>query len=186
MNGAADQRPPPSATGTLASRPIVHLLVYVRNRRLTGTLEVRAADGRDGTIELWRGRISGARTTPPTAYFGTVAYELGFIDTTTLDATLLEISKTRRLHGNVLVEAGAISASQRDEILAEQVCRKVHQLFSLPPLATFALYEARPAADEPTLALDPLQPGWRGLRDRPPTESVRSVLALYALPHDSE
>src|SRR5689334_5134748 len=112
MAHASDKRPAPAATGTLASRPLVHLLVYARNRRLTGSLELQADGGRSGRIELWRGRISSVRTTPAVAYFGTVAYELGCIDTATLDATLLEISKTKRLHGEVLVARGAITAAQ--------------------------------------------------------------------------
>ena len=158
----------------------MHLLVYARNRRLTGKLELHAADGRNGTIDLWRGRISGARTAPPIAYFGTVAYELGMIDTITLDATLLEISKRKRLHGEVLIERGALTPLQRDEILSEQACRKIHHLFSLPPTSGFSFYEGRPASEEPPLTLDPIKPAWRGLRDNAPVESIREVLARYA------
>ncbi|NVL83864.1 hypothetical protein, partial [Escherichia coli] len=85
----------------LATRPLVHLLVYARNRRLSGLLELHAPDGRSGTMSLWRGRIHDTRTVPPNTYFGAVAYELGHIDTATLDSTLLEIAKTKRLHGEV-------------------------------------------------------------------------------------
>lgn len=166
--------------GTLASRPLVHLLVYARNRRLTGKLELRAPEGGRGTIELWRGRISGARTTPPIAYFGTVAYELGCIDTDTLDATLLEISKTKRLHGEVLLERGAITQAQRNEILSEQACRKIHHLFSFSTEATFEFYDLRPATQEPPLIVDPIKPAWRGLRANAPADSVRDVLERYA------
>jgi DnaJ domain len=180
MADASDQRPAPAAVGTLGSRPLVHLLVYARNRRLTGKLELEAADGRKGTIDLWRGRVSGARTTPPVAFFGTVAYELGCIDTTMLDATLLEISKTKRLHGEVLLARGAITPSQRDEILAEQACRKIHHISSFPPEATFSFYDARPSAEEPALTLDPIKPAWRGLRDNAPDDSLREVLERYA------
>jgi hypothetical protein len=157
------------------------LLVYARNRRLSGTLEVRAADGRSGTLELWRGRIDAARTrtSPAVVYFGAVAYELGVIDTATLDATLLEIAKSKRLHGEVLVERGTITAEQRDTILAEQTCRKVHHLFTLPPDSMFAFYDAQPSAEEPSFTLDPIRPAWRGLRESPLTESVRAVMARY-------
>ncbi|HSO32044.1 MAG TPA: DUF4388 domain-containing protein, partial [Labilithrix sp.] len=179
MAEASDQRPAPSAMGTLASRPLVHLLVYARNRRLTGRLEINDAGEQSGTIELWRGRIVGARTTPPIAFFGAVAYELGHIDTTTLDATLLEISKTKRLHGEVLVERGAITPLLRDELLGEQICRKIHHLFSFPPEAIFSFYDARPSPDEPALSVDPIKPAWRGLRDNAPVDSVREVLERY-------
>ena len=179
MAEASDERAAPSAVGTLASRPLVHLLVYARNRNLTGTLELHAADGRDGTITLWRGRIQHARTQPAMAYFGAVAYELGHIDTSTLDATLLEISKSKRLHGEVLVERGSITRHVRDQILGEQICRKVHHLFSLPPEASFAFYEAKPAAQEPAFTLDPIKPAWLGLRAYPLVESVREVITRF-------
>lgn len=180
MAEASDDRAAPSAAGTLATRPLVHLLVYARNRRLTGRLELVAADGRTGSLDLWRGRIRDARTVPAVAYFGAVAYELGHIDTQTLDATLLEIAKTKRLHGEVLVDRGALSPATRDLILTEQTCRKVHHLFSFPPEATFAFYDARPSIEEPPFTLDPIQPAWRGLRDHPPLESVREVLGRFA------
>lgn len=180
MVEASDERPAPSATGTLATRPLVHLLVYARNRRLTGRLELRAPDGRNGTIDLWRGQIHEARTVPAVAYFGAVAYELGHIDTPTLDATLLEISKSKRLHGDVLVERGAITPALRDHILTEQTCRKVHHLVTLPPDATFAFYDARPSAEEPPFTLDPIHPAWRGLRESPPVASVREVIDRFA------
>lgn len=180
MSEAPAERPAPSATGTLAARPLLHLLVYARNRHLTGRLDLQAADGRTGSIELWRGRIRDARTVPAVAYFGALAYELGHIDTATLDATLLEIATTKRLHGEVLVERGALTSALRDAVLSEQACRKIHSLFSLPPEATFSFYEARPGTDDPPLQLDPIKPAWRGLREHPPLESVKEVLTRFA------
>lgn len=180
MAGASDERPGASAIGSLATRPLVHLLVYARNRRLTGQLELHAPDGRGGSLSLWRGRIHDARTQPASAYFGTVAYELGYIDTATHDATLLEISKSKRLHGEVLVERGALTPLQRDQILVEQTCRKVHFLFSLPPEGSFAFYDAVPGVVEPPFTLDTIRPTWMGLRAHPPMESVREVLARFA------
>jgi curved DNA-binding protein CbpA len=180
MSEASIERAAPSALGTLASRPLVHLLVYARNRRLTGTLELQAADGSGGTISLWRGRIHDTRTQPAVTYFGALAYELGHIDTPMLDATLLEISQSKRLHGEVLVERGAITPMQRDQLLTEQTCRKIHYMFSLPPEASFAFYDSRPGAQEPSFTVDPIKPAWIGLRGNPPTESVREVLARFA------
>ena len=180
MADASEERPAASATGTLATRPLVHLLVYSRNRRLTGRLELHAAGDHHGYIDLWRGRIHDARNVPAVAYFGAVAYELGHIDTQALDATLLEISRSKRLHGEILVERGSLTPLLRDQILAEQICRKVHHMFSMPPTASFAFYDARPTFEEPPFTLDPIQPAWRGLRDHPPLESVREVLGRYA------
>ena len=41
---------PPTAAGWLAKTPLPHLLAYLMERRLTGTLELTHADGRGGTL----------------------------------------------------------------------------------------------------------------------------------------
>jgi hypothetical protein len=170
----------PSAVGTLADTPLAHGLIYARNRRLTGRLELTATDERRAAITIWRGRITAVETTPlgmcPGGFFGAVVYELGFIDSSMLDATLLEIAKTKRLHGEVLIERKAITAAQRDEALVEQVHRKVHHLFTLPETTTYAFYDAKVPAIEPPVAVDPVGPVWRGVRDYPPTKFVQETV----------
>ncbi|HEY8073493.1 MAG TPA: DnaJ domain-containing protein [Labilithrix sp.] len=170
----------PTASGSFSSTPFAHVLVYARNKRLTGRLALEAPDGRGGTIDLWRGRITGVKTTPPTAYLGAVLYELGWIDAQTLDATLLVVAKEKRLHGEILVERGAITAAQRDDALVEQVCRKAHHFFSFPEATKFEFFDARAGVNEPAVLVDPLAPAWRGIRDFPPEPSMRDVLAKYA------
>lgn len=181
--GQSQQRPAPSAVGHLGDKPLVHLLVYARNKRLTGVIELRAPESSEnagGTITFWRGRITDVRTSPPVAYFGTVAYELGRIDSGTLDVTLLELAKTKRKHGEILVERGSLTTDQRDEILLEQTCRKVHHLCGLPPRTQFAFYESVPNPFEPESPIDPIAPVWRALRTHPLSESAREVAARFA------
>lgn len=177
MSDASSRRPAPSATGKLASTPLAHALVYARNRRLTGNLEVRSPEGSHARITFWRGRITGVRSAPPICYFGTVVYELGWIDAETLDATLMDVAREKRLHGEVLVERGAITPAQRVQALVEQACRKVHHLMDLPPETGFAFYDAEPSVSEPAVLLDPIAPVWRGIRDRGHDPYVAQVLA---------
>lgn len=170
----------PSAVGTLADTPLAHGLVYARNRRLSGRLELTASEDCRAVISLWCGRITAVETTPlgmcPGGFFGAIVYELGFIDSATLDATLLEIAKSKRLHGEVLIERRAITPAQRDEALVEQVHRKVHHLFSLPEATSYAFYDAKMAVTEPPVAVDPVGPVWRGMRDYPPTRFVQETV----------
>lgn len=181
--GHSQQRAAPAAVGVLRDKPLVHLLVYARNKRLTGIIELHAPDGSEcagGSMTLWRGRITDVRTSPPIAYFGAVAYELGRIDNATLDATLLELAKTKRKHGEILIERGNITPEQREEILTEQTCRKVHHLCALPPSAQFAFYEATPNPFEPDATVDPIAPVWRALQSHAPVESVQEVVTRFA------
>ncbi|HVJ88587.1 MAG TPA: J domain-containing protein [Labilithrix sp.] len=169
----------PSAAGTLADTPLAHALIYARNRRLSGRLELMATNCR-AVVTLWCGRITSVETTPigvcPGGFFGAIVYELGYIDAATLDATLLEVAKTKRLHGEVLIERKAITPAQRDEALVEQVHRKIHFLFSLPDTTTYAFYDAKVSPGEPPVAVDPVGPVWRGIRDFPPMKFVHETI----------
>lgn len=170
---------PPSAAGTLARTPLAHALVYVRNKRLTGRFELRASGSRSATLTFFRGRLSSAMVAPAVAYFGSVAYEMGLITAEMLDRSLLElaVANPKRLHGEILLAAGAMNERQRDEVLHEQVCRKVHHLFTLPDDTTYEFYDVRPGVQDPPMLVDPIAPAWRGLRDYPPVASIGEVIA---------
>jgi hypothetical protein len=118
---------------------------------------------------------------PAVAYFGSVAYEMGLITAEMLDRSLLELAMSnanqKRLHGDILIELGAINQRQRDEVLHEQVCRKVHHLFTLPDDTTYEFHDVRPGVQDPPLLVDPIAPAWRGLRDYPPAKSIDDMLA---------
>jgi hypothetical protein len=171
--------PAPTAQGTLEARPLSHLLVYVRTKRVTGKLVLRAPDGRGGAIALWRGQAAAARTAPAMAFFGSVAAEMGLVDVATAEATRREAGERKCLHGEVLVRLGKLTAPQRDAVLVEQTCRKIHQMFSLPPPSAFAFYEDTPGAVEPPGVVDPVAPLWRGLREAAALVEAREVLAPF-------
>jgi hypothetical protein len=178
--GDANTAPAPTAQGTLEARPLSHLLVYVRTKRLTGRLMLRAVDGRGGAIAVWRGQATAARTAPPTAFFGSVAAEMGLVDPATAETTLREAAERKCLHGEVLIARGKLTPTQRDEVLVEQTCRKIHQMFTLPPPSAFAFYEDTPAGVEPPGAVDPIAPLWRGLRSAASNEGSELLAPFVA------
>ncbi len=170
-------RSAPIASGTLSGVPLAHALVYIRNKRLSGVLELRASSDRHAWLAFWRGLVVSSLTTPTVARFGTVVYELGYIDGTTLDDSTLESASTKRPQMDILLERGAITAKQRDEVLVEQARRRVHHLFTLPPATTFTFREGSPSSAEPSIAVDVLAPVWLGLCDFPPDARAAEVLA---------
>jgi curved DNA-binding protein CbpA len=178
MADASDAGQAPSAQGTLEARPLSHLLVYLRTRRLSGRLVLRAPDGRGGAIAVWRGQATAARTAPPIAFFGAVAAEMGLVDRATVETTLREAAERRCLHGEVLIARGKLTAAQRDAVLVEQTCRKIQQMFTFPPPSAFAFYEDAPGTIEPPGAVDPVAPLWRGLRGAALSEG-RELLAPF-------
>jgi hypothetical protein len=165
------------ASGKLAETPLAHALVYIRNKRLSGVLELRASTERHACLVFWRGLVVSAMTTPTVARFGTVVYELGLIDGETLDSSTAESAATKRPQMDVLLDRGSITQADRDKVLGEQARRRVHHLFTMPVTTTFTFREGSPSSAEPALAVDVLAPVWRGLRDFPPDERATDVLA---------
>lgn len=164
------------AQGTLGGVPLAHALVYIRNKRLSGVLELRASAERHAWLVLWKGLVVSSMTTPTVARFGTVVYEMGFIDGTTLDESTIASANAKRPQMDMLLESGAITPAQRDAVLVEQVRRRVHHLFTLPPSTTFTFREGSPSTSQPLVAVDLLAPVWRGLCDFPPDERAAEVL----------
>jgi len=176
MTNASGSRKAINAEGTLAQTPLSNALVYIRNKRLTGVLELTAPGSRDAKFETWRGMISHATTTPAVARFGAVVYELGFIDAKTLDDSGAASLAKQKPQADLLVETGAITEAQKKEVLAEQIRRRVHHAFTFPADTKFVFAEATPAATEPPITVDPLAPVWRGILDYPPRADVEHVI----------
>jgi hypothetical protein len=177
MSTPAGLRIAPIASGTLGGVPLAHALVYIRNKRLSGILELRASAERHAWLAFWRGLVVSSMTTPTIARFGAVVYELGIIDGAMLDESTVESARRKRPQVDVLLERGAITGAQRDQVLVEQARRRVHHLFTLPPATTFTFREGSPSTSEPSIAVDVLGPIWRGLCDFPPDSRASDVLA---------
>ena len=176
-------RAAPSATGTLGGIPLAHALVHIRNKRLAGVLELRASSKRHAWVVFWKGLVVSIMTTPTMARFGTVVYEMGLIDALTLDASTRQSRDTNRPQMDVLLGRGAITKADCDLVMAEQVRRRVHHLFTFPPTTTFTFREgstSNAANPEPAVLVDLLAPVWRGLRDFPPDVRTSDVLERIA------
>jgi hypothetical protein len=160
-------------SGDLGRRPLAVSLALLAASGATGTLALEH-DGRRAAIVVREGRVSRVETNEPVAYLGGVLYELGAIDVATLDDTLREVARARRLHGEVLLERGAITEAQLDAALVEQTCRKAAHLFTLPDETRWT-FDPRiaPARDEDRPSVDAWRVIWRGLRELP--------LSLHAL-----
>jgi hypothetical protein len=166
------------AVGTLAEVPLARALLYVRAKRYTGVLDLRAASRRQGWIVFFRGSVVSVSVTPTVARFGAVAYELGLIDGETLDASMLDSTHDRRPHAEHLVERGVLTEAEHRAVLEEQACRRVHHMFTYPDTTRFTFRESRPSGAATNGLLDVLMPVRRALVDFPPTGGLRDVLAI--------
>jgi hypothetical protein len=180
-----DTRPEPTTRGALGKTPFAHLLVYSLERRLRGTFELTppADEGAPGTwmLLVHDGRPAKARVAAPVPYLGRLLLERGHLTQEQLDATLLDLAKSRRLHGQLLLERGMVSADTLRAALADQLLQKVDALFQLPPETTFAYYADWDGLEKwggPVEATaDPLSVLWRGISRAPSWDHVHIALA---------
>ena len=172
--------PEPSATGSLAKKPLAHLLIYALDRKLNGTFELGDEGGAAVHIVVSKGGVARVGTSESVTFLGHVLYESGFIDDTQLSSSLAEVAASKRLHGQVLLDQGLIDREQLAEGLRQQRSRKLQHAFALSPQTTFAFYSdvdlvgERPDDVEP---MDPLTCIWRGVREHPSWDHVRATIS---------
>ncbi len=147
---------------------------------MTGTITV-AHEGKRATILLRAGRILSVRTSTPGPFLSTVLRDLGFVERETIERTLVVATRTRRLHGDVLLYEKAITRELLEAALVEQTHRKMGPLFELPDDATFGIREdaalVTEARDGDRPTIDPWGLIWRGMRDKKPNEHVQRAIA---------
>jgi len=184
MVDSASNRPAPTASGTLAKTPLVHLLLYALDKKLTGTLELLAKDKRSASITLVAGQPAKVRTSEPVAYLGRVLHELGHLTEEQLTRSLADLAKEKasgsRMHGEVLVARGLIDDRKLRDGLRDQVMRKLRHAAGMPPDTAYGYFDGfdalqswgRPATE----GIDPLPALWGMLREYPPWDHVNAAL----------
>ncbi len=185
MGALPTNRPPPAASGTLAKTPFLHLLIYAFEKKLGGTIEVTAPDGRVVSVLFVGGEPAKARVNEPVSYLGQVLVELGYLTAETLDRSLAELEDLRNdapiLHGEFLVQKGLIDAVRLHAGLREQINRRLRYVAAMPAEATYAYYDGFDAlhgwGGEATRGVDPLPMFWGLLRESAPRAHLEAALA---------
>jgi len=173
---------PPTASGRLAKTPFPHLLVYMLDKQLDGSVFFQAADGTEHIVNFTNGAPSKARTGWPVEHLGRVLLELGFIDEVTLDSTLALLPASGELHGQMLLSLGKIDRAQLIVGVREQLMRRMVRLFErLDEGAAYAFYAGINLLESwggPELTpIDPLRILSSGVRARPDHPHVDPTLA---------
>ncbi len=132
-----------TAEGTLGDTPLPHLLVYMLDQGLSGTVVLRGPNGATHAVAFDRGTPVKVRTGAPVAPLDSILVELGLVDANTLRDTLAESSAMKELHGSVLVGRKLLDPKTLLEVLRVQTARKLASLFDLPPASTFSFYADR-------------------------------------------
>lgn len=171
----------PTATGTLQGTPFGHLLVYLLDRGLTGTLVLEEPSGDKHAVWFDSGAPAKVKTATPVTYLGQVLVEQRAITREVYERTLQGALRERRLHGEVLLETNAIEPKTLKDALREQLARQVLWLFKLGPTTAYGYYDGvnlleRWGAPE-GFRVRPLALIWRGLRKHASAAEIEAVTA---------
>src|SRR6266536_2239473 len=177
----------PTAEGSLEKTPLVHLLVYMADRQLSGSIVLHdphpPAD-LEHIVYFVDGTASKFRTGEAIAPLGRILFELGRLDEATLHASLAAIAGKNELHGEYLVRTKAITREQLMAGLRAQALRQMAYLFSVSAATTFSFYENVNLLESwggpETTPLDPLPTIWSGVRVRADEPVIDATLARLA------
>ncbi|HEY4014956.1 MAG TPA: DnaJ domain-containing protein [Polyangiaceae bacterium] len=145
MGDSTTTRPAALASGTLAKTPFLHLLVYLLDKKHSGTLELFANDKRSASILFLDGLPAKTRTSEPIAHLGRVLQDIGHLTEEQLTQSLAELAKAKAarpvLHGQILVAQGLIDEAKLRGGLREQLERKLHHVAAMPADTKYAYYD---------------------------------------------
>jgi DnaJ-domain-containing protein 1 len=170
-----------TAEGNLQATPFGHLLVYLLDRGMTGSIVLQEASGEKHAIWFEAGAPAKVKTARPVTYLGQVLVEQRIITREVYERTLQGALHERRLHGQVLLETGAITERALRDALREQLARQVLWLFKLAPTTLYGYFDQvnlleRWGAPE-GLRTRPLALIWRGLRRHASAAEIEAVTA---------
>ena len=167
------------ADGTLRKVPFANLIVYLRERDLTGSVVLYTAEGLAG-FTVRRGTPVKASSFAPEARLAAVCEDLGFVSGDQLEDTWSVASSTKRLHGQVMVEYGVLARDRLLRALGVQLERKIRQFASLPPDTRFRFFRGTDVLsgfgglEEPEVSAARMS--WLVLRQAPPWAHIEKSL----------
>ena len=136
---SADSRPKPLAEGNFKKTPFAHILVYLYEKKLNGSLEIKnSADVitvfvREGTPAKVRSSVKGKG-------LGHLLHDLKLITEDQLRAAQHQMTRQGGLMGEILVRMGAVDAAGLIRGLREQMLLKLVDVFGMTD-GRYAFYE---------------------------------------------
>jgi hypothetical protein len=131
---------PPTAQGDLAKTPLVHVLVYVLDRELSGSMVVLDPEGREHCVFFDRGAPAKVRTEHPVAMLGEELIAARMLPPAALDAMVRAAQEHTSLLGDYLVRNRLVTRVAVDQALRSQVIHRLEWLAKLPGETRYEFY----------------------------------------------
>lgn len=133
--------PTPSARGTLAATPLVHVLVYVLEHAVTGSVELIDPDAVSHIVYVRKGAPVKVRTGRLLAPLGEVLAHSGKVASESIAGLVTDARNDGVLVGEHMISQGLITRGQLWSALEIQIPLKLEWLANLPPKTEYVLYK---------------------------------------------
>ncbi len=168
------------ATGTLGGTPIANLLIYVLDRRLTGTLVIEDHRFLKSAVSFRLGVPFKVKIAEEGLYLSEVLVDLRLIDSDVAASSFESARALGRLHGQSLLDEGLVEQDALGEALGEQVLRKIEWLCKLRPESMYGYYEGddllRTFGGADGATIEGLAAVWRAIRAQPEVAVMDATL----------
>ncbi|MEI8256870.1 MAG: DUF4388 domain-containing protein [Deltaproteobacteria bacterium] len=181
--------PAPTAQGTFEKTPCAHVLVYIRERQLTGSLAVHGGEGK-ALYSFERGFIVQAKLPPNQLAngaspdrLGEVMLEMGLIRRESLLESAVRMARGDGLQGAILLAMGACGPPALEAGLREQLARKGTRLFMQDPSSSYEFYQDTDLLEGfcgTRVGIDIFEMIWRGVRSTRQDVAIDRVFAKVA------
>lgn len=170
--------PQATARGNLAATPLPHVLVYMLDHTLTGSV-VFEGEGNGDTIYFVEGVPAKARLGEAVALLGDVLVDAGAMDKAAIEEAAAAAQRTQTLLGQYLVHKQLVSPEMLAWALESQLLQKIAHLANLAPEIEYSYYRdqdllAKWAAE--TTLTHPLNPILGSVRNWNDRARVRATL----------
>ncbi|MDB4992871.1 MAG: Translation initiation factor 2 [Myxococcaceae bacterium] len=165
-------RSAPSAKGALATTPLVHVLVYMLDHDLTGTVEFTEPGDISHAIYFRHGAPGKVKAGRMVAPLGEEMTAAGLLASDRVAEAVQQAKSLGVLLGEFLVSDGAITRGQLGRTLESQLVHKVARLVNMPPATQYVFYN-----ETDYLA------GWGG-EESIPCDPLNAILASVRYWHD--
>ena len=171
----------PSALGTLSKTPLSHLIVFVAEKRLDGTLVLRGSDRSESVVVFSQGSPGKVKTTYVSAPLGRVLLQLEMVDAASLESASEACAHNDEPLGEYLLSLGKIDRAQLVAALREQVMRRMVRIFEqIGDDTSYEFYAnvnlLQDGRDLATTPIDSFHVLWEGINARPNDPRIEPTL----------
>ncbi len=179
-SGGADV---PTARGTLGATPLAHVLVYMLDHALTGSIVFREPDDLSHILHFQLGAVSKAQIARPSSRIGDELVAGGLVSRATINEAVDGARRLGVLLGEYLVGHDLVARAALSKALEAQIAARVAAIVNLQPETTYSFYrdvDLLSAQESEGVVSDPLNVILATVRAWHDRARIRATLARIA------